>query len=955
MATYFYLKRRQNDENILTKQDMNHICATTPENVCYFFCFLALSFLCNCELTGNEQIVQPRWFEYILENMEKCLDKLKPHHASHIHNIKDVFTFIFKCNSKMTTLMCKLVILADKSRVKTYNPCGYINVGVTELSSQKLSEIKVFEFRVQVPEMFSVNGTVLHLGMLALHHGLNCRAERMIFWSVDNAHTEKDQTNPLIYSEGIEKTVDRLLCGPSDSIHSYISMFPTFMMRAIFYPKRQTRSVKIVYQVVSSRVVKMFQLRSRLYHLEQPFAYIDTTDYLLSQELLQRHYVHTMYRHTYSLMVLAESGYRIQAKMSVINATISLGYLKVYDGPSKQYPVIYSLESLDSRRNDKLTKIDVLTRGPRMFIELSVFSQVVSNLTFSHSITVTSVLIQSTKSFNISNNKTHFHLLCPSYLGLTQCIWTFTANPPSKWLNISLHSLDLSLLESFACSKGKFAVYDKDHTIQNQGKIYDTCSNLPNHVQRSAVSRHNQLVVILVLYDQMVRQGVWLEASIAPSFCQGYFSSLNFKKHHPEWPFMDEETYTVIAVYSRITLYWDEGCAIVQNRGSWYIGVREIVFKVEAILSRLKLVYFQSALAATCKQTILLIAGEYPEPLYPQEPELNTDMNFIRDIVTNDLTVIVGTAPAYCPYYEAAFDIWLQSYCDNLGSLLMQRHLHLKTFDQFYQAYPEVGPDSNCGQVSFSIKSQEAGVVISHCEAFTIQQINRTLIFRLDFHFHCESYGSDFCTRKKYAQTSTVYIQNKCALDRIVGCSATLTGSVNKTCSPICFRQIQFAIREITEGSHMFLVSPSFTSDHAGTFSIHVRVIKSTSFLIVLYPVYDIRCQCEISFQSSLNPFHWYSKGHLEPYLLSSETTHTKYEDPFLYRDNAYIFSYSANYSWHQAQAECVSFDGGHLWTIIDEDELNVVLDKYLQAAVTRDKVAHNKVIYIGLKSHKVE
>ena len=152
----------------------------------------------------------------------------------------------------------------------------------------------------------------------------------------------------------------------------------------------------------------------------------------------------------------------------------------------------------------------------------------------------------------------------------------------------------------------------------------------------------------------------------------------------------------------------------------------------------------------------------------------------------------------------------------------------------------------------------------------------------------------------------------------------------------------------------MFLLSPSFTGDNVGTFSIHVPITKSGLFLFVLYPVNDIRCQCEILFRGSLNPFHWYSKGHLKPHSEKSETVHAKYDDAFIYRDKAYIFSYGSNYSWQQAQEECTSLDGAHLWTIIDEDELFMVLDKYLHTAATRDADAHNKVVYIGLKSNKV-
>ena len=72
-----------------------------------FAAFLLYHRACNCELDAYEHFAQPQWSEYILANMERCLDKLMPHHTSHIYNMKELFTFF-------TTVTVKWLLLCVK-------------------------------------------------------------------------------------------------------------------------------------------------------------------------------------------------------------------------------------------------------------------------------------------------------------------------------------------------------------------------------------------------------------------------------------------------------------------------------------------------------------------------------------------------------------------------------------------------------------------------------------------------------------------------------------------------------------------------------------------------------------------------------------------------------------------------------------------------------------------------
>ena len=368
------------------------------------------------------------------------------------------------------------------------------------------------------------------------------------------------------------------------------------------------------------------------------------------------------------------------------------------------------------------------------------------------------------------------------------------------------------------------------------------------------------------------------------------------------------------------------------------------------------MVYFQSALSSTCEDTTIFI-GNYGKPIYPEEADFNKPVYFNIDFIADfvGLTIIQKHMP--CQFYEVSFDILLNGNCKYLGSSLMKGDIRI--YDDIWKVYPNVSITNNCENgTSFQLCSLESGVILSHCNAFKINQNNKTYMFMFDFELQCSVYGeTSMCSYLRYHKTGPSSLQNVCYPQRIFGCSFVVTVAVDQKCSLVCLHQIQFAIKDKGIGTRIHFFSSSFLSPHIRAFNIHIPAYRSNAALLVLYPVYDSECKCEMSFQTNLNPYHGSPKDKLE-YIPHHDISRQRIS--YFYRGKSYIYSHNTAHSWEQAEIACGSLMAGHLWAISDLDELYAVLDHFLQSSPQfmhsrAGEGLHTKVLYIGLKSNQVK
>ena len=166
------------------------------------------------------------------------------------------------------------------------------------------------------------------------------------------------------------------------------------------------------------------------------------------------------------------------------------------------------------------------TRGPRLYVEL-ITCQPYSTSGTHAKLIVNALAVLPGKHISISDSNSNlFNFSCPYINGFAHCIWMFTSPSRSMWINMTIVKINLTPLNSYNCTKGVFAVYDKDYSTHD-GKLYETCFNLYHSMEMSVISGSNKkLWTILVSYGLVLKGHLKYQAMLSLTQCQGHSNLL---------------------------------------------------------------------------------------------------------------------------------------------------------------------------------------------------------------------------------------------------------------------------------------------------------------------------------------------------------------------------------------------------------------------------------------------
>ena len=876
----------------------------------------------------------PSWQSYLKENLSRCLTFLQSK-ASHVkQTINQNFKFINKCCIILAQFMCKDTIheLSVPASVTTNHPCGYLKVWVTKNSFHNYPSKLIFQFFVEVPLIFVINVTVHHLNMLHWNHGTECMLD---YISVGHK---------LSVGHG------NRYCGPEDGLNFYTSRSASLAVAATFFPNVKMRSFVASHQVMVHGVVQMHQFQSYIYYLGGTGKHIN----LSSSPFLFQTIYGVKHNWKYSFTAVTGPGYVINAKTSAsLSLCRNMEYVHLHDGPSKMYPLLliigkYSHQAF-SVNTTNITLTQTFSRGPRMYIEFSIEegNTSVSKLDSSCKLRLDSEIISDavyTKTIYVPDKGLHYNFPCTSDYGLTQCIWVFSATYPQKWLNMTLQTMDLMALNSYGCSSGIFAVYDKEYDVKYRNEIFQTCFDYQHHLQRSLVSSGTHLSIILISYHQSSNTA--LEAIIAPSSCQGYFMYLPLYSVELIVE-TAKDTYTVVDYQTRALITWQYGCFLIQYRT--LIKLKETrVLVLHPKGSEVTINFFEPFTSPTCKRTV--IASDFQDlPIYPRIMNFDEDTYYNTSIFPDELSVKVPTTNwqgTDCLFYEASFDIRVESKCKHLQTIVMEEQdsghssvssNHHKHMSSGFCRDASVNGD----------RSLQAGTLKSHCEEFHIKRMNPTRTLWINSKLPCSGDRiiiSDQCFMRWEALSKLGPLQPRCTEDYKMACSVAikihLTG---QNCSLTCIKHTRFVVRE--EAVPNVEYSFSFKSPDI---VIHIPHSLSRKVVFGIYSMLSMQCQCEIKLHAHLNPYLWLTrKPH--PYQ------HSKFN--FSLGNRKFVLFDLTTYSWDKAESLCKLNHTGHLWTISDMDELYKVLNKYIfliRKYSSGIGYLYSRVMFVGLKNNQV-
>ena len=819
----------------------------------------------------------------------------------------------------------------------THHPCGRINLIIGKKSFSSQSQRVIFLFlKVAVPEALAINVSISHLQMRNQLQGTVCKYDQLSISENNNSY--QDAT----WSSGY--------CGPAGDLYNYISTLSSLILK-IDLEQRKVYKPRIIvgeYQVLVRESWNIFQSRSRLH---RPQTGVMMSDYPFSRQLLSstNPYIPTQYQWTYAMTVAVEPGYRVQANVSEVTAISRVKYVHLHDGPSKAYPLLYAASVENSTLNHP-TPVDIdiilVSRGPRLYLELSLVSENTTNPIFSFIITTLPSIIVRDFEEIIVNESSGFHFECPYVSRLAQCIWKIVVPTSKQWMNMTIHNMDIISMNSLGCSKGILAVYDKSYISEKRTKIYETCVDFEHYLQKSVVSRTDTLWVILISYVEDLDDSVELEATLDLSNCQGLFNPLQIDNSHPDYPYSLEDNYFLVSLMHGLNVHVTNGCVVIQSRAAIAAPKYYARMYVDVPFFDVSIEFFQSSLAARCEQTFLMI-GHKEVKLYPPNRDIDQDVFLKTRVMARNImlhlvmyTIDASRYQIVCNEYDASFNIVVRGDCVN-SSVFHENKPAI--IDSIWSAYPEA--DARCGSISFRSATLDRGVGISHCETFKVPQSNTTTFLEFNQEFACRGLSKEWCSSGRL-----------CSVIRLSWCSVILRVSFDAKCPEACIKSTKYAIKGKSGGKISLFYMPS-VNGLLREISLSIPFSSLNEVLFVLYPVSGKQCHCDLTFQNYLYPHHWSTKDTIQSAVKWTEVQ-TGF---FTYGKKKYIVEYNVSNTWEQAENRCKELHAGHIWTISDEDELFAVLEMYLALAVKvatiRPKYLElilTKVIYIGMKNNQV-
>ena len=775
---------------------------------------------------------------------------------------------------------------------------------------------------INAADILSINITILNLDILNWNHGKECLKDYIKVSEANKTPTVTDTSK------------EYKICGSANGMYSYLTWSSAVLVETKLFPDSHQRSMLVMYHVVRSDIYYTYQLIPDIYHVGTPEANIHILDSLL---LRQKHHMEAEQVFTYSFTAACDPGYQIKGNISGIFLEAKNISLYFHDGPMDDFPILYSVESEQEIKSAHYLEDSVLSAGPRMYIKLTLNSPNSPDNVSALSIQLHHVFINNTFVINISNKTVSHNFSCSGNPFLTQCIWVFTAMAPTKWISLDLHTLDLSLLHSYDCLNGIFAVYDHDYSVEDRIKIFQACFAINHTIQRSFVSASNRLVVILVSYHQPVHEEVKLGGQISPSICQGHFITQSFASS--SFKEIIAHTYYLLHFKFSDRFYWVQGCLIVQKRTPLKIPNSEhYALFLEPYGSRIQVTYFEPFISANCS--------------FPTSHVFNYDgWNFIKsvpaDISFNSVSFMVQLLyiefPRECPYYDALFNVRFEQQCEK--HIFSGTLTYLPEFNSFSEQYQNTDFVPYCDKKSLegAYDSDQWSLTNEHsnmfCGSFRINQTNRFI--HLAFSKPRPQLSDEFSPTNIYRISSTIISPIKPGCDDTVfhSCFIGIEIFLNNMCIKQCRNQTKFVIQHLGRKNTLYVLH---ISPGQSKFYIPVKSIYGMRFII--HPVTMPHCDCEIRFKYFLQINHWFSKSKLD----------TSSKRIFNYKHKRYfIQKYVSHKSWEAAEQMCQSKISGHLWTISDNNELYSVLDMYT-AKFFLGEGMYNTIVYIGLKNNKV-